>query len=118
MKAMRARWFAALLLLSATALPALAADEDQGPDADEPAAASWLAEYMPGWLTGAENQFFNVEYWQWLGLLVIVLVPTIGREVNGARRWIRLNARIGLQPSEFAKLALVIWVRRTATSSR
>ena len=70
MEAMRARWFAACLLLSAAALPALAADE-------EPAAASWLGERMPGWLTGAENQFFNVEYWQWLGLLVIVLVGLV-----------------------------------------
>jgi cell division protein FtsW len=41
-------------------------------------------------------------------LLVLVLMPHVGREVNGAKRWISLSV-ITLQPSEFMKLAAVIY---------
>ena len=43
-----------------------------------------------------------------LGLLA-VLVPGIGTTTNGARRWIQLGAGLQIQPSEPAKLALVLW---------
>ncbi len=42
-------------------------------------------------------------------LLVLVLVPGIGREVNGARRWIGFGG-INIQPSELAKLFTVIYL--------
>ncbi|HEX8806710.1 MAG TPA: putative lipid II flippase FtsW [Candidatus Aquilonibacter sp.] len=41
--------------------------------------------------------------------LVAVLVPHVGFAVNGARRWIGASS-ISFQPSEFAKLALVIYL--------
>jgi cell division protein FtsW len=41
-------------------------------------------------------------------LLVLVLMPGIGREVNGARRWLDLGA-ITVQPSELVKLAAVLY---------
>jgi cell division protein FtsW len=43
-----------------------------------------------------------------LVLLVLVLIPQLGREVNGARRWIALGA-MNFQPSELAKLAVLIY---------
>ena len=44
-----------------------------------------------------------------LVLLVAVLVPGIGREVNGSWRWINLGF-MTLQPSEAMKLAMVVYV--------
>ena len=44
-----------------------------------------------------------------IGLLLLVLVPGVGVNVSGATRWIPLPAGLQVQPSEFAKLALVLW---------
>lgn len=43
------------------------------------------------------------------GLLVLVLIPGIGREVNGARRWIGFGA-FNVQPSEIAKVFVVVYL--------
>ncbi len=42
-------------------------------------------------------------------LLVLVFVPGLGKEVGGARRWLRLGS-FSFQPAEFAKFALVIFL--------
>lgn len=44
-----------------------------------------------------------------LFLLVLVLIPGIGREVSGARRWFRFKI-LSFQPSELASLAVLIYV--------
>jgi cell division protein FtsW len=41
-------------------------------------------------------------------LLVAVLFPGIGRNVYGARRWITVGGGLQIQPSELAKVALVL----------
>jgi cell division protein FtsW len=43
-----------------------------------------------------------------LVLLVLVLVPGLGAEVNGSRSWFRI-AGVSLQPSELTKVALALW---------
>lgn len=64
--------------------------------------------------------FMQVDYHVWrrlakpafyatLFLLVLVLVPGIGKVVNGARRWIDFKI-FALQPSEVAKLAMVLFM--------
>lgn len=66
----------------------------------------WLAARVP------------IEFWQrfgpvlmLLGLvgLVLVLIPHVGREVNGSQRWIPLVG-FNIQPSEFAKLGFLAFV--------
>ena len=63
--------------------------------------------------------FFKVPVWLWqkaspwlfvagVIMLVIVLVPGLGREVNGSRRWIPLGIAT-FQPSELMKLFVVLY---------
>jgi cell division protein FtsW len=42
-------------------------------------------------------------------LLVAVLIPGLGRSVNGSTRWIPIGS-LSLQPSEFAKIAVVVFM--------
>ncbi|MEU5895595.1 MULTISPECIES: putative lipid II flippase FtsW [Streptomyces] len=42
-------------------------------------------------------------------LMALVQIPGIGRSVNGNQNWIYLGGPFQLQPSEFGKLALVLW---------
>jgi cell division protein FtsW len=57
-----------------------------------------------------------------LGLLVAVLVPGIGAEINGSQRWIIIPGVGTLQPAEFAKLAVVLylahWLDRRGKEAR
>jgi cell division protein FtsW len=44
-----------------------------------------------------------------LALLVLVLIPGVGREAGGARRWFRFF-NFSFQPSEFSKIAVIIYL--------
>lgn len=57
--------------------------------------------------------FWQATGWAWLfvalALLILVLIPGIGKEVNGSQRWLPLGP-FTVQPSEFAKLAVVVYL--------
>jgi len=49
--------------------------------------------------------------WLFIGgalLLVLVLIPGIGKSVNGSKRWLSLLI-VNIQPSEFMKLAVILY---------
>lgn len=51
----------------------------------------------------------KVSLWISIVLLVLVLIPSIGISVAGQRNWISLWGPLRLQPSEIAKLTLIVW---------
>ena len=50
-------------------------------------------------------------------LLILVFVPGIGQQINGAHRWIRIFGT-SLQPSEFAKFLIPLYYIRVMTSEK
>ncbi|HEY4484855.1 MAG TPA: FtsW/RodA/SpoVE family cell cycle protein, partial [Nitrospiria bacterium] len=50
-------------------------------------------------------------------LLVMVLIPGVGAEVNGSRRWLRLGP-FTAQPSELARLVLVLYLAHYLSAKR
>jgi cell division protein FtsW len=77
--------------------------------------ALWVGVGLPlAWLVSRLPLSF-VRFLAWpavIGSTVMIAatyVPGIGVEVNGNRNWISVGGPFVLQPSEFAKLALVLW---------
>ena len=58
-------------------------------------------------------RFWYRSGWLWLLLssllLILVLIPGIGKDVNGSQRWLALGG-FTLQPSEFAKSAMLLYL--------
>ena len=69
------------------------------------ALAAFVAFQMPmrGWQRLAPYVFLSG-----VALLALVFIPGVGKSVNGSRRWISL-AVVNIQPSEFMKLAVVLY---------
>ncbi len=57
--------------------------------------------------------------WFTIALLVLIILPgteAIAPEIKGARRWLQIG--ITIQPSEFAKVSMVIWTAMMAVKKR
>lgn len=54
------------------------------------------------------RKFQPLLFWGSMALMVLVLVPGIGAEANGAQRWIELLG-FQIQPSEFLKVSLILY---------
>ena len=76
----------------------------------------WAALGLPAMLIAARIDFRHLRYLAipfyivTLALLVAVLIPGIGSEFNGSRRWLVIPGVGTLQPAEFAKLAIVLYL--------
>jgi cell division protein FtsW len=77
--------------------------------------ALWVAIGLPALAIASRSP---VKAFRWLAypallgaivLLVAVLLPGLGVSVNGARRWLDFGGPVTIQPSEFAKLGLLLW---------
>ena len=77
-----------------------------------------VAYLILGFLLGIIIVQFEIKYWEKMSgimmacaivLLALVLLPGIGRSVNGSMRWIELGP-IGMQVSELAKFAVVVYM--------
>ncbi|MFP4015655.1 MAG: stage V sporulation protein E [Halanaerobiales bacterium] len=102
-----------IMILSASSIRALADYND----------SFYLFKHQLVWSLvgiGAMLVFMNIDYHLYqkhamlvlliiMIALVLVLIPGIGRVAGGSRRWINLGP-IGIQPSELAKLGLVIYL--------
>lgn len=56
------------------------------------------------------KKFYKIIYAVSILVLLLVLIPGLGRTVNGARRWINLPLISSFQPSELTKIGLVIFL--------
>ena len=78
--------------------------------------AVWVAIGLPLALLASRLPHRIIRALSWPALLVAVALigltylPRFGVEINGNRNWISFGGAVQIQPSEFAKLALVVWV--------
>ncbi len=75
--------------------------------------ACWRIPYT-AWRTLAWPMVIGV--WALLILLILPWTTAIAPEINGARRWLTLG--IALQPSEFAKVAILVWTAHMAVKKQ
>jgi cell division protein FtsW len=78
--------------------------------------AQWALIGVIGMIAAASIDYHRLERLSVLvmlvvvGMMVLVLVPGVGSSNYGAQRWLAIGPLPAVQPSEFAKLALIIYM--------
>lgn len=66
--------------------------------------------YVTSWIP-YKNYIRKGKFIYWASIFLMALVQTpLGKEVNGARRWIRLPLDQQFQPAEIAKIAVILFI--------
>src|SRR5205807_9139843 len=85
--------------------------------------ALWAGLALGALAVGMRLSYWRMRSW-WMALtviaaalLIVVLIPGIGIQVNGARRWLGAG-QARFQPSELAKIALVIFLANYGATRR
>jgi cell division protein FtsW len=103
----------ALLALGIVMLYSIAAVGDSSRWVNRQLIAAGLGLVMATALAFSDHRFLKrASLWLLAGavvMLVLVLVPGLGVRINGARRWFRFGG-FQFQPSDFAKLALIVFI--------
>lgn len=101
-----------VMVLSASAPSALAETESSYTYVKKQAGFAILGIAAMFFISKLDYRFYKKYYWPvyWIScaILLLVLVPGIGRSVNGATRWINLGFG-QFQPSEITKIGLIIF---------
>ncbi len=63
-------------------------------------------------------KFYKVAYAVSIIILLLVLIPGVGRSVNGATRWINIPIFGSLQPSEISKIGIIVFFAAFLTNKK
>lgn len=104
-----------IMVLSASAPSALASENDSYAFVRKQAGFAVLGIALMFIISKIDYRFYKKYYWMvyfisW-AILLLVVVPGIGRSVKGATRWINLGFG-QFQPSEITKIGLIIFYAR------
>lgn len=64
-----------------------------------------------GFISKIDYRFYK-KFYKWayiIAFILLVLVLVIGKEINGAKRWIYLTDTLSFQPSELVKFCMIIY---------
>lgn len=64
------------------------------------------------------KKFYKIAYIISIAVLLLVLVPGLGRSVNGAKRWISLPFISSFQPSELTKIGMILFFAAYLTNHK
>ncbi|MDH3293384.1 MAG: putative lipid II flippase FtsW [Acidimicrobiia bacterium] len=107
--------FGLVMVLSASSVASLHQWAESSPFGQFRKQLTWAGLGAIGFIVGARIDYRVVRRLAGPGmivailLLILVLLPGVGVTVNGSQRWIEIEG-FRLQPSEFAKLAMVVFV--------